>query len=76
MYRVAFSLLENAQDAEDAVQETLLKLYRGERVLKGIGMGRDEKAIKAVRQYQFNPAMENGKPVAVEMDVEVTFHIY
>jgi RNA polymerase sigma-70 factor (ECF subfamily) len=30
MYRVAFSLLKNAQDAEDAVQETLLKLYRGE----------------------------------------------
>ena len=28
MYRVAFSLLRNPQDAEDAVQETLLKLYR------------------------------------------------
>lgn len=30
MYRVAFSLLKNPQDAEDAVQETLLKLFRGE----------------------------------------------
>ena len=28
MYRVAFSLLHHRQDAEDAVQETLLKLYR------------------------------------------------
>jgi len=28
MYRVAYSLLRNPQDAEDAVQETLLKLYR------------------------------------------------
>ena len=28
MYRIAFSLLRNAQDAEDAVQEVLLKLYR------------------------------------------------
>jgi RNA polymerase sigma-70 factor (ECF subfamily) len=28
MYRVAFSLLRNPQDAEDAVQETLLKLCR------------------------------------------------
>lgn len=28
LYRVAFSLLRNPQDAEDAVQETLLKLYR------------------------------------------------
>ena len=30
MYRVAFSLLRNAADAEDAVQEALLKLYRSE----------------------------------------------
>jgi RNA polymerase sigma-70 factor (ECF subfamily) len=28
MYRVALSLLRHPQDAEDAVQETLLKLYR------------------------------------------------
>jgi RNA polymerase sigma-70 factor (ECF subfamily) len=30
MYRVAFTLLRNPQDAEDAVQEAFLKLYRGE----------------------------------------------
>jgi len=30
MYRVAYGLLRNAQDAEDAVQEAFLKLYRGE----------------------------------------------
>ena len=30
LYRVAFGLLKNQQDAEDAVQETFLKLYRGE----------------------------------------------
>jgi len=30
MFRVAFSLLRNKQDAEDAVQEAFLKLYRGE----------------------------------------------
>ncbi len=28
LYRVAFGLLRTAEDAEDAVQETLLKLYR------------------------------------------------
>jgi RNA polymerase sigma-70 factor (ECF subfamily) len=28
LYRVAFGLLRNAEDAEDAVQETFLKLYR------------------------------------------------
>jgi RNA polymerase sigma-70 factor (ECF subfamily) len=30
MFRVAYALLRNAHDAEDAVQEAFLKLYRGE----------------------------------------------
>jgi RNA polymerase sigma-70 factor (ECF subfamily) len=30
MFRVAYGLLRNVQDAEDAVQEAFLKLYRGE----------------------------------------------
>jgi periplasmic protein TonB len=47
-----------------------------ERVIQGIGMGLDERALEAVRQYKFKPAMENGKPVAVEMNIEVTFTIY
>ena len=46
------------------------------RVLRGIGLGLDEKAIEAVAQYKFKPAMENGKPVAVEMNVEVNFQIF
>lgn len=29
VYRIAFSLLRNTQDAEDAVQEMFLKLYPG-----------------------------------------------
>lgn len=45
-------------------------------VLRGIGMGLDEKAVAAVKQYRFRPAMENGKPVLVEMNVEVTFTIF
>jgi protein TonB len=46
------------------------------RVLRGLGMGLDEKALQAVRQYRFKPAMENGRPVAVEMNVDVNFNIY
>src|SRR5579875_3884547 len=30
LYRVAWSVLRHAQDAEDCVQDALLKLYRGE----------------------------------------------
>lgn len=46
------------------------------RVLRGIGLGLDEKAMEAVRQYKFKPAMENGHPVPVEMQVEVNFQIF
>jgi protein TonB len=45
-------------------------------VLRGIGLGLDEKAVEAVRQYKFKPAMENGHPVPVEMNVEVNFQIF
>lgn len=46
------------------------------RVVRGMGMGLDEKALEAVKQYRFKPAMENGRPVVVEMNVSVSFHIY
>ncbi|HMG03287.1 MAG TPA: energy transducer TonB [Edaphobacter sp.] len=45
------------------------------RVLRGMGMGLDEKAVEAVKQYRFKPAMENGRPVKVEMYVVVNFQI-
>ncbi len=46
------------------------------RVLRGVGMGLDEKAVAAVKQYRFKPAMENGKPVMVELNIEVDFQIF
>ena len=46
------------------------------RVTRGVGMGLDEKAMEAVRQYRFKPATENGKPVAVYLNVEVNFEIF
>ena len=42
-------------------------------VLRGVGMELDESALEAVKQYRFTPAMEGGKPVAVEVNVEVNF---
>jgi protein TonB len=45
-------------------------------ILRGVGMGLDEKAIEAVKQYRFKPAMLGGKPVAVEVNVEVDFKIF
>ena len=45
-------------------------------VIRGVGMGLDEKAVEAVKQYKFRPAMESGKPVLVELNVEVNFQIF
>jgi protein TonB len=46
------------------------------RVIRGVGMGLDEKAVEAVRQYKFKPAMRDGKPVKVDLYVNVDFHIF
>jgi protein TonB len=44
--------------------------------VRGVGMGLDEKAVEAVEQYKFKPATQNGKPVAVEMYIDVGFQIF
>jgi len=49
---------------------------RDVRVQHSLGMGLDEKAIEAVRQWKFEPAMKDGQPVAVEVNIEVNFHLY
>lgn len=45
-------------------------------VVRALGMGLDEKAMEAVREYKFKPAVFKGKPVAVDVDIEVNFRIY
>jgi len=45
------------------------------RVLMSLGMGLDEEAVKAVRKWKFKPAMMDGKPVKVAIQVEVAFHL-
>ena len=45
-------------------------------VIKGPGLGLEEKAIEAVRTWRFNPAIgPNGKPVPVAVSIEVTFRL-
>jgi TonB family protein len=40
------------------------------------GMGLDEKAIEAVRQWRFRPALWKGKPVASQILIEVKFRLF
>lgn len=46
------------------------------RVQRSLGMGLDEKAIEAVRQWRFQPSMKDGQAVAVQVNVEVNFRLY
>src|SRR5438477_10072099 len=42
------------------------------RVSRSIGMGLDEKSIEALRNWTFEPARKDGKPVAVQISVVMT----
>ena len=49
---------------------------RDVKIARTLGMGLDEKAIEAVRTWKFEPAMKDGRPVAVQINVEVNFRLY
>jgi TonB family protein len=46
------------------------------RVARTLGMGLDQKAIGAVRQWRFEPALKGSQPVAVVVNIEVNFRLY
>jgi TonB family protein len=45
-------------------------------VARSLGMGLDEKAVEAVRNWKFQPGMKDGQPVAVQVNIEVNFRLY
>jgi periplasmic protein TonB len=62
---VSIQLIVDAQGYPQAVH-----------VVRKLGMGLDDKAVEAVRQYRFRPAVYQGHPVAVQMIVEVEFRLH
>lgn len=45
------------------------------RVQRSLGMGLDEEAVEAVKKWRFQPAMKDGQPVPVMINVEVNFRL-
>ncbi len=50
-------------------------LAHNARILKGIGLGLDEKAVEAISQWQFQPGTKDGQPVTVAATIEVNFRL-
>jgi protein TonB len=46
------------------------------RIVRGLGFGLDARAVDAVKQWRFQPAMKDGHPVNVQISVEVGFKLY
>jgi TonB family protein len=45
------------------------------RVVRGLGLGLDENAMTAVRQWQFQPGTKDGAAVTVQATIEVNFRL-
>lgn len=49
---------------------------RNIRIVRPLGLGLDEAAQSTIQTWRFRPATRDGKPVAVEMNIEVAFNLY
>jgi len=45
------------------------------RVIRGLGLGLDEQALKAIAQWKFKPAAKEGEPIPVQATIEVNFRL-
>lgn len=75
---------EYSEEARKAKHQGVVELYievepdgTVSRVLvrKSLGLGLDEKAVEAIRQWKFKPGLKEGKPVTVGALVTVTFRL-
>jgi TonB family protein len=75
---------EFSEEARKAKLQGVVMLYaevdtngrlRNIRVTRGLGLGLEDKAIEAVRQWRFRPGSRDGKPVVEAATIEVNFHL-
>jgi TonB family protein len=45
------------------------------KVIRGLGLGLDEKAIESLNGWKFRPGMKDGQPVTVQATIEVNFRL-
>lgn len=73
---------EQARQARYPGAETLLVVIdqtgavTNIRITTPLGMGLDQKAVNAAKKWRFDPAVKDGQPVAVEIEMKMDFHLY
>jgi len=48
---------------------------RSIKVIRSLGMGLDESAVAAVKEWRFKPGEKHGEPVAAPLSVEMVFRL-
>ncbi len=75
---------EYSEEARSAKLTGRVRLYaeigpdgtaRNIRAVERLGLGLDEQAIDAIRQWRFKPGAKNGQPVTVAATIEVNFRL-
>jgi TonB family protein len=81
LYRVEPTYSEEARKAKYQGVVVLSAIVRKDgtieilKVIRGLGLGLDENAISALKQWRFRPGMRNGVPVDVALNIEVNFSL-
>jgi TonB family protein len=48
---------------------------RSAKIIKGLPMGLDQKAVETVKEWKYQPALQNGNPVSVYMNLTINFSL-
>jgi periplasmic protein TonB len=81
IYRVEPTYSEEARKAKYQGVVVLSAIVRKDgsieilKVVRGLGLGLDENAVQALKQWKFRPGMRNGIPVDVALNIEVNFSL-
>jgi len=79
LYRIEPNYSEEARRARYQGSVILSAIVRKDgtiqilKVVRGLGLGLDENAVEALRQWRFTPGTRSGEPVDVALNIEINF---
>ena len=79
LYRIEPNYSEDARRARYQGSVVLSAIVRKDgsiqilKVVRGLGLGLDENAVQALKQWKFRPGTRSGEPVDVALNIEINF---